>query len=128
MRSPLPLLLPLARACDKAGDCEAGEEGEGRVVVGFWETDDCGGDPVAVNSFPVEADAECYCWPGSSGQNSADGFTCEGDGGFTYTQYNSLDCGAGDDSPTTKTVYTDACQQDIPPTIYAKVLDISACE
>ena len=31
------------------------------------------------------------------------------------TQYGGLDCGISDDSPTEKTVYTDTCEQDIPP-------------
>ena len=116
--------------CDgEAGACEAIESGGGRITVGFWDNDDCSGEPLITNSFPVDPDAPCYCWPGSSGENSADGFSCDPGGeSFTYVQYNSLTCGDGDDTPTTKVVYTTACTQDIPPTLSAMVLDDSACE
>jgi hypothetical protein len=124
MLTPLLMLL----ACGSSdGTCEVIESGEDRIVVGFWETDDCSGETVATNSFPVSESADCYCWPGSSGENSADTFTCNGDGSFTYTQYGSLDCGLSDDTPTEKTVYSTECRQDIPPTIYAMVLDDAAC-
>ena len=126
-----PLALFMLLACGEADDgaCDVVPEGEGRVTVGFWETEDCSGEPVTTNSFPIEPDADCYCWPGHSGENSADSFSCnDGDGSFTYTQYGSLECGAGDDSPTEKTVYTTSCEQDMPPTLYAMILDYSACE
>ena len=134
MRTPAPLaalLLALTLpGCEgEPGECEAIEAEEGRVPVGFWETEDCSGEPLITNSFPIEADAPCYCWPGNSGENSADSFSCDPDAeSFTYVQYNSLDCGEGDDTPTTKTVYTTTCKQDIPPTLYAMILDYSACE
>ena len=124
----LSALLLLSACGAESGTCEVIDSGTDRVVVGFWERDDCSGDPVATNSFPVDASADCYCWPGNSGENSADTFTCNADGSFTYTQYGSLDCGLSDDSPTPKTVYTTDCQQDIPPTIYAMILDNSACQ
>lgn len=122
-------LAVLLLACGtETGECEAIEEAEGRVTVGFWETDDCSGEPLITNSFPVETDAPCYCWPGNSGENSADSFSCDTDeGSFTYVQYGSLECGDGDDTPTVKTVYTKTCTQDIPPTLYAMILDDSAC-
>lgn len=134
----VPLLVPLLVACppSEGGDdddgvdaCEAIESGEGRVSIGFWTTADCSGDPVAVNSFPIDGDASCYCWPGNSGENSADTFSCnDGDGSFTYTQYGSLTCGEGDDTPTEKTSYTTRCEQDIPPTLYSMIVDYAACE
>lgn len=99
------------------------------VVVGFWDNDpSCSGEPMITNSFPTDASADCYCWPGNSGENSADSYTCDADAGsFTYTQYNSLSCGEGDDTPTVKTVYTDRCEQDIPGNLYAKIVDFGAC-
>ena len=36
-------------------------------------------------------------------------------------------CGEGDDSPVSKTVYTEACEQDYPPNLYAKIIDYGAC-
>jgi hypothetical protein len=126
MRALLLVLLPACGSDD--GSCPVIESGADRVVVGFWETSDCSGEPVATNSFPTSGEADCYCWPGSSGENSADAFTCGEDGGFTYTQYGSLDCGLSDDTPVEKTVYADRCQQDIPPTIYTMLLDAAACQ
>lgn len=123
-------LLGVALAgCGSKDDCEAIPSGEGRVEVGFWDNSDCSGDPIITNSFPTEPDADCYCWPGNSGENSADSYSCnDGDGSFTYVQYNDLECGASDDSPTEKTIYTTDCTQDIPPTLYSRILDYSACE
>ena len=47
------LLVPLLVACGDDGECPVITEGEGRVVVGFWENDDCSGEPVTTNSFPI---------------------------------------------------------------------------
>mgnify|MGYP001226162792 CR=1 FL=1 len=124
----LYLLFFFAACGENDESCTVIPDGENRVVVGFWETEDCSGEPVKTNSFPIDQNASCYCWPGHSGENSADSFQCNSDGSFTYTQYGSLDCGISDDSPTEKTVYTDTCEQDIPPTIYAKIIDNSPCE
>ena len=126
-KSLIALLALAACGADPAGECESIPEGTDRVVVGFWSNDDCSGEPMITNSFPVDPAAECYCWPGNSGENSADSFTCNDDGSFTYVQYNSLTCGAGDDSPTTKTVYTTECTEDIPPTLRSMILDDTAC-
>ena len=99
------------------------------VIVGFWNGDpSCSGDPIQTNAFPVQSDAPCYCWPGNSGMNSADGFMCDPQAGsFTYIQYNSLTCSAGDDTPTEKTTFLDSCTQDIPMNLYSKIVDFGAC-
>ena len=127
-----PLLVTCSMtlsSCDSNEDCPVNPEDPTEfVIVGFWSTGDCSGDPIAVNSFPVERSAACYCWPGSSGENSADEFSCNPEErSFTYTQYGSLTCGAGDPTPTQKTVYMDQCKQDIPPTIYSKIIDFGPC-
>ena len=112
------------------GTCDPNPEDPSRfVIVGFWDEDaSCSGDPMITNAFPVSEDAGCYCWPGNSGSNSADGFSCTpSENSFTYIQYNSLTCGEGDDSPVSKTVYTEACEQDYPPNLYAKIIDYGAC-
>ena len=97
------------------------------VIVGFYTNSDCSGDPVETNAFPVDPASPCYCWPGNSGENSADNFTCDAENiTFTYTQYNSLTCGADDNTPTVKTV-TEECEQDIPPTLHSKIIDFGAC-
>ena len=72
-------------ASDSGGDdgsCEPNPTDPSRfVVVGFWNNDpDCTGEPMITNSFPVTADAGCYCWPGNSGSNSADSFSCDTSG------------------------------------------------
>ena len=122
--------VQLLMSCeDKMEECPVIAEEEGRLLVGFWENDDCSGDPVTTNSFPISSSAECYCWPGNSGENSADDFSCNADEeSFTYTQYGSLDCGVSDNTPTTKTVYTNTCTEDIPPTLHAMILDYSPCQ
>jgi hypothetical protein len=99
------------------------------VVVGFWNNDPtCSGEPMITNAFPVAQGAPCYCWPGNSGENSADTFVCDPTtNSFTYTQYNSLTCGVDDDTPTVKTSYTDRCEQDIPENLYAQIIDYGAC-
>ena len=81
------------------------------------------------NAFPVVQDAPCYCWPGNSGENSADTFSCDTEAmTFTYTQYNTLTCGEGDNTPTVKTIYSDKCEQDIPENLYSKIIDFGACD
>ena len=98
------------------------------VKVGFWSTSDCSGDPVNTNNFAVNNTGGCYCWPGHSGENSADTFSCDtSNNAYSYTQYGSLDCGASDNTPTVKTVYTNQCNQDIPPTLNSKIIDYTAC-
>ena len=116
-------------ACSSDDDCPTNPEDPTQyVIVGFWTTTDCSGDPVATNAFPVEPESPCYCWPGNSGENSADTFSCDPENAtFTYTQYNSLTCGEDDTTPTVKTIYSDRCEQDIPPTLYARILDYGAC-
>ena len=128
--SIIPILCGLIfYGCTSDEDCPVNPEDPTQyVIVGFWSTNDCSGEPIAVNSFPVEASQGCYCWPGNSGENSADRFSCDPDNrSFTYTQYGSLTCGEDDDTPTEKTVYLDRCEQDIPPTIYSKIIDYGAC-
>ena len=125
-------LVVCMAACDsssKEEECPVNpEDPEQYIIVGFWDVDDCSGDPIAINSFPVDNTAECYCWPGNSGENSADSFSCDPDSqSFTYTQYGSLTCGEDDNTPTSKTVYTDRCEQDIPPTLYSQIIDYGAC-
>ena len=113
---------------DGEGSCDPNAEDPSRyVTVGFWKTTDCSGDPISTNSFPVTSDAACYCWPGGSGENSAYKFSCDvGAKSFTYTQHTTLTCSGGNNN--TKTVYTDQCVQDVPPTLYAKILNYQACE
>ena len=114
----------------ETGDCEPNPSDPALyVIVGFWNEDPtCSGDPIKTNAFPVGSGEGCYCWPGSSGQNSADSFSCDpSSNSFTYTQYNSLTCGAGDNTPTVKTTFTDRCEQDIPANLYSKIIDYGAC-
>lgn len=110
-----------------ATECELNPEDPAYVQIGFWMNSDCSGEPIKINSFPVEADAPCYCWPGNSGENSAIDFSCDPDAqSFTYTQYTTLTCGGGNGG-VVKTSYTDKCEQDIPPTLYSKIVDYGAC-
>ena len=117
--------LTTASAGD-GGACKVNAASPAKYVrIGFWKTADCSGDPISTNNFPVDGNAPCYCWPGHSGENSANGFKCDrANNSFTYTQYVSLTCSG---NPTVKTSYTTKCLQDVPPTLYAKVLDLTAC-
>ena len=103
-------------------------ESDQLVTIGFWKTSDCSGEPVGINVYPVDyADERCYDWPGQSGENSATNFSC-GENSFTYTQWTTLTCSGGmHPEGTVKTAYTDQCTQDVPLTLYAKILDFSGC-
>ena len=105
------------------------EDADHFVTISFWRTNDCSGEPVASNSFPVDyASERCYSWPGRSGTNSATRFIC-GANSFTYTQWTTLTCSGGRNPPgMMKTNYSDQCTQDVPPTLYAKITDFSGCE
>ena len=123
------LMSGLFSSCNSDDECPLNPEDSSQfVIVGFWSTSDCSGEPIAKNSFPVDSSEECYCWPGNSGENSADTFKCDVENkAFIYTQYGSLTCGEDDNTPTVKTVFTDQCKQDIPPTIYSRILEYDAC-
>ena len=133
---PVPSTVLVVASCSASGEpggdsagCDAIPGGEDRVVIGFWDTPECSGDPLTTNSFPVESDADCYCWPGNSGQNSAMSFSCNGgDGSFTYDQYSTPVCGSEGASPTTRTSFTTECKQHIPPTLHSRIVDYEACE
>jgi len=125
--------LALLTGCEQTSSetCEPNESDPSQfVTIGFWKDDPtCSGEPMITNAFPTDPAAGCYCWPGNSGENSADTYACDpSEGSFTYTQYNSLDCGASDNTPTVKTAYTDRCEQDIPESLYAMIVDYTACE
>ena len=121
--------LGLAAACSSTDDSDCSKNADDAtryVTVGFWTTTDCSGTPISTNAFPVASDAPCYCWPGHSGENSAFQFSCDTTANaFTYKQHTTLTCSGGNSN--TKTVYTDKCVQDVPPTLYAKIIDFQAC-
>ena len=98
------------------------------VTIGFWNDSTCSGAPVNTNQFPVDyGDTKCYSWPGRSGTNSASRFTC-GPGTFSYTQWTTLTCSGGQNPEgTRKTDNLTGCTQDVPPTLYARILDFSGC-
>ncbi len=95
------------------------------VIIGFWKTTDCSGDPIAQNAFPIDDSGGCYCWPGHSGENSAKNFVCDKAAGtFAYDQSTDLVCGtfgAKKESSLTE------CRPDVPPTLNSKIIDMSAC-
>lgn len=103
-------------------------EGTPLVTIGIWKTDDCSGDTEMTITLPANyADQQCYTWAGNSGENSATNFSC-GDNSFSYTQWTTLTCSGGyNPEGTDKTVYTTECQQDVPPTIYSRIIDFSGC-
>ena len=98
------------------------------VTIGFWTDSACGGTPVSSNQFPVHfGDTQCYTWPGRSGENSASRFSC-GANSFSYTQWTTLTCSGGQvPAGTRKTGTLTECIQDVPPTLYARIIDFSGC-
>jgi hypothetical protein len=106
----------------------AAADGERYVTVGFWTDPTCSGPPANTNRFPVHyGDRQCYTWPGRSGENSASRFSC-GPDSFSYTQWTTLTCSGGQNpSGTRKTSPLSGCAQDVPPTLYSRVVDFSGC-
>ena len=98
------------------------------VTIGFWNDATCSGAPVSTNRFPVHfGDTQCYTWPGRSGENSASRFAC-GPGSFSYTQWTTLTCSGGQNpAGTRKTNTLTDCTQDVPPTLYGRIVDFSGC-
>ena len=98
------------------------------VTIAFWNDPNCGGEPVSTNRFPVHyGDTQCYSWPGRSGENSASRFSCGADS-FSYTQWTTLTCSGGQvPAGTRKMTGLAGCTQDVPPTLYARVVDSSGC-
>ena len=102
--------------------------GERYVTIGFWTDPTCSGAPASTNQFPGHyGDTQCYSWPGRSGENSASRFTCGRDS-FSYTQWTTLTCSGGQNpAGTRKTNTLTDCTQDVPPTLYARIIDFSGC-
>ena len=98
------------------------------VTIAFWNSASCSGAPASTNRFPVHyGDTQCYSWPGRSGENSASRFSCGADS-VSYTQWTTLTCSGGQNpSGTRKTTSLNGCTQDVPPTLYARVVDFSGC-
>ena len=98
------------------------------VTIGFWNSSVCEGAPVSTNRFPVHyGDRQCYTWPGRSGENSATRFACGSDS-LSYTQWTTLTCSGGQNPQgTRKTTNLTDCTQDLPPTLYARIVDFSGC-
>ena len=91
---------------------------------------DCAGDGNA-HQWPVGLEPEdCHGWSATDPQgeahlNSANDIRCEADGSFSFTQFaGTLDCSG---SGVTKTFSLDVCQQDTPPVLYTKAVDLTCC-
>ena len=90
----------------------------------------CGGGNV--HKWPIGmATTACHGWRAvdTSGQphdNSANAIGCGEDGSFSFTQYaGNLDCSG---SGVVKTYTADACEQDTPPVLYTKAINLACCE
>ena len=86
----------------------------------------CGGGNI--HTWPIGMDPQdCHAWKAADGShnNSANAIGCNEDGSFTFTQFaGNLDCsGTG----VVKTFYADQCEQDIPPVLYTKGLNLTCC-
>ena len=74
--------------------------------------------------------AACHGWraldtSGREHDDSANNIRCNSDGSFSFTQFaGNLNCtGSG----VTKSYRLNACEQDNPPTLYTKALDLTCC-
>ena len=84
-----------------------------------------------VHRWPLGlAATSCHGWlavapSGETHENSANAIACTEDGGFTFTQFaGNLACqGNG----TVKTYAPDVCEQDIPPVLYTKAINLACC-
>jgi len=120
--------VPLSPSAPTATPAPPAAGGERYVTVAFWNDPACAGEPANSNRFPVHfGDTQCYTWPGRSGENSASRFACGSDS-FSYTQWTTLTCSGGQvPAGTRKTTTLTGCTQDVPPTLYARVIDFSGC-
>ncbi len=90
----------------------------------------CAGDGNE-HRWPVGMPASaCHGWRaldtmGKEHNNSANDLKCNADGSFSFTQFaGNLDCtGNG----VTKTYALDDCEQDIPPVLYTRAVDLTCC-
>jgi len=98
------------------------------VTVAFWQDATCSGAPNATTAFSLNySGAQCFSWPGRSGENSVSNFSC-GQDSFSYTQWTTLTCSGGQvPAGTRKTVTVAGCTQGVPPTQYARITDFSGC-
>lgn len=112
----------------QVGPTQTAAGSERYVTVGFWTDPLCRGEPVSTNRFPVHyGDSQCYAWPGRSGENSASRFSCGRDS-FSYTQWTTLTCTGGQNpNGTRKTSTLVDCVQDVPPTLFARIVEFSGC-
>ncbi|MGB0592003.1 MAG: hypothetical protein ACPGU1_20165 [Myxococcota bacterium] len=90
----------------------------------------CGGGNL--HRWPIGmAGTACHGWramdnSGEEHDNSANAIGCGEDGSFTFTQFaGNLDCSG---SGVVKTYTADACEQDTPPVLYTKAINLACCE
>lgn len=131
---------------NNSGDCVSDipvDGTTGAVQLAFYantgggsEGDDCpvscdDGSIIKEQWYAVEDDTanpSCYQWPGNSGENSMISGTCHvdtNDQSFTYDQFTTCTC---EGNANSKTVHTDRCVVDTPPTLCSKIIDYSGCE
>lgn len=86
-----------------------------------------------IHTWPVGMESDdCHGWvsndnTGKLHENSANNITCNPDGTFSFTQYaGSLTCEGGSGG-VTKTYTLNSCEQDIPPKLYTKAIDLTCC-
>lgn len=85
----------------------------------------CSGDPIAQNAYPIDDTEGGHCWPGHSGESSAQRFECDSaPGTFAYDQYTNLTCGG---EATHEEPSTTECRVDVPATLHSKIMDMGVC-
>jgi hypothetical protein len=124
--SPTTLGEPVATAAPATQSCLSP-----LVALQTGQDSSCGGGNIHL--WPVAYGSEdCHGWTavdtsGRVHENSANNIRCNGDGTFSFVQYaGTLTC-AGGQAGVTKTYSPDICQQDIPPTLFTKAIDLTCC-
>ena len=86
-----------------------------------------------IHEWPVGmGDEDCHGWSsydtsGKLHENSANNIRCNADGTFTFTQFaGTLTCEGGREG-VVKTYALNSCEQDIPPTLFTKAIDLTCC-
>ena len=101
------------------------------VKLQTGQDSECSGGNIHAWPVGMESD-DCHGWVsydnnGRLHENSAKNITCNPDGSFSFTQYaGSLTCEGGSGG-VTKTYTLNSCEQDIPPTLYTRAIDLICC-
>ena len=110
--------------------------GKKTVLLGMWNSSDCGGEPANLTLSVDLRQSVCQGWTHFVGDfpdrstphyNSARNVRCTADG-ISYTQSPAtLHCNNSEHVSKNKTEHISGCHQGFPPSVYTRVVDWSGC-